>query len=261
MSDISVLSGPMLGAVSETSALKVSGVAADYGARRVITGIDFSVLPAETFGLIGLNGVGKTTLIKTVLGLKEYAEGHISIRGQDRMSEDSKNNIAYLPERFDPPWFLTGYEFVEFSLSFYKKTVTRDDVDLYADKLQLDKAALTRKMQTYSKGMRQKLGLLATFMTDCQVLILDEPMSGLDPMARSLVKNLFIEARAKGQTIVLSSHILADMDELCDRVAIIHAGVMVYLGTPAQLRAEMGGVSLEKAFLDCIGKTGIVVAA
>ncbi len=235
-------------------ALQISNVAADYGARRVISGIEFSVHAGETFGLIGLNGVGKTTLIKTVLGLKEPSEGDIRIFGHGRLTPQSKHDLAYLPERFDPPWFLTGYEFIEFSLSFYKKKTDRSVIDSYADKLQLDKAALKRKMQTYSKGMRQKLGLLATFMTDCKVLILDEPMSGLDPLARTLVKDLCIEGRQQGRTIVLSSHILADMDELCDRVAIVHDGRMVFLGTPAKLRGDMGGATLERAFLDCIQK-------
>ncbi len=240
--------------MTENKAIEINGVAANYGSRRVITNIQFDVLAGETFGLIGLNGVGKTTLIKTVLGLKEQSEGAIRIFGHDRLAPESKSELAYLPERFDPPWFLSGYEFIEFSLSFYKRKTDRAIIDGFADKLQLDKAALKRKMQTYSKGMRQKLGLLATFMTECKVLILDEPMSGLDPLARALVKDLFIEGRKQGRTIVLSSHILADMDELCDRVAVVHDGRMVYLGTPSSLKADMGGVTLERAFLDCIQK-------
>lgn len=239
-----------------SKAIEVNNVAAAYGKRMIISGISLDVFAGETFGLIGLNGVGKTTLIKTILGLKDQAAGDIHILGHEKTSSESKKNLAYLPERFDPPWFLSGYEFISFSLSFYKKTISRDEIDAHADKLQLDRAALSRRMQTYSKGMRQKLGLLATFLTDCQVLILDEPMSGLDPLARTLVKDLFIEAKGRGRTIVLSSHILADMDELCGRVAIIHDGRIPFLGTPAELRGNMGGVTLERAFLDCIQQSG-----
>lgn len=113
----------------------------------------------------------------------------------------------------------------------------------------MDTEALKRRVQTYSKGMRQKLGLLATILTGCDLLILDEPMSGLDPVARALVKNLLLETKAKGCTIFLSSHILADMDEICDRVAVMNECSVRFVGTPKEFKVRSGDQSLERAFL------------
>lgn len=233
--------------------LNIEGLNAHYGARQAVRDVGFSVKAGETFGLIGLNGAGKTTLIKTILGLKEPTSGAISIMGHARDNRLAKQNIAYLPERFDPPWFLSGYEFLSFSLSFYGKTIEKEEIDRVATMLRLDLAALPRRMQTYSKGMRQKLGLMATVLTGCSLMILDEPMSGLDPLARALVKDLFVSARKAGRTIILSSHILADMDELCDRVAVIHDGDLRFLGVPSDLRRNTQEETLERAFLSCIG--------
>src|SRR5690606_6663321 len=123
-------------------------------------------------------------------------------------------------------------EFLKFSLSLYQQPFDQDAIIRAADRLALGEEALRRRVQTYSKGMRQKLGLLGTILTNCPLLILDEPMSGLDPRARALVKEMIGEARAQGRTIFLSSHILADMDEICDRVAVLHDSEIRFTGTP-----------------------------
>ena len=118
----------------------------------------------------------------------------------------------------------------------------------------LDADVLKRRVQTYSKGMRQKLGLLGTTLTGCSLLILDEPMSGLDPMARSHVKDMLAEAQTKERTIFLSSHILADMDEICDRVAVLHNNTIMFVGTPSELKKKTMSKNLERAFLHFIEK-------
>ncbi len=230
-------------------ALKIQGAHVAYGKKRVINGLDLDVMHGETFGLIGLNGVGKTTLIKTVLGLREYSQGEITIEGRGRNHPESKKQIAYLPERFDPPWFLSGLEFLKFSLSLYGTVFDAEKVFAVSERLSLPPEVLKNRVQTYSKGMRQKLGILATLLTECPLLILDEPMSGLDPRARTLVKDLLQEAKANGHTIFLSSHILADMNEICDRVAVLHDGRLVFSGTPKALRKEGQNDNLERAFL------------
>ena len=140
-------------------------------------------------------------------------------------------------------------EFVRFSLSLYNAPVDDAAVRAAAQSLALDPAVLDRRVQTYSKGMRQKLGLLGTILTGCGLFILDEPMSGLDPRARAAVKDMLLETKAAGKTIFLSSHILADMDEICDRVAVLHEGRILYTGTPAGLKDQTGTESLERAFL------------
>lgn len=233
-------------------ALKIDDVAVGYGGDPVIRDINLEIKQGEFFGLIGLNGAGKTTLIKAILGLRAQDKGQISIFGEGASAKAAKTKLAYLPERFEPPWFLTGIEFFEFSLKLYGQKMEREEISSCAERLALDPAALKKRVQTYSKGMRQKLGILATVFTGCPLLILDEPMSGLDPMARSLVKDLLNERKKYGQTIFFSSHILADMDEICDRVTLLHDGQLKFTGKPAALKKKTKDESLERAFLHFI---------
>jgi ABC-2 type transport system ATP-binding protein len=240
--------------MSESVAVQVVNLNASYSDKKVLEGINFSVLNGQTYGLIGLNGVGKTTLIKIALGLKVADSGEIRVFGKPTSDASTREDIAYLPERFEPPWFLTGGEFVRFAASLYKRNVALEDMESACVKLALDPAVLDKKVQTYSKGMRQKLGLIATVMTGSRVLILDEPMSGLDPQARALVKNLLGSVRAEGRTVILSSHILADMDEICDCVTVIDSMSVKYTGTPDAMKNQESEIYLEKAFLKVIGK-------
>lgn len=235
-----------------TPALLIENVSVAYAGKSAIQNISLSVEPGEVFGLMGLNGAGKTTLIKSILGLREQDSGQISIFGENKSSRQSKALLSYLPEKFEPPWFLTGMEFLRFSLQLYNKKFNKEDMITAANALALDTDALNRRMNTYSKGMRQKLGLMGTMLTGCSLFILDEPMSGLDPLARSLVKKMINEMKDDKSTIFLSSHILADMDEICDRVALLHDGEIRYIGTPEGLKKKTHTDNLEQAFLDFI---------
>ncbi len=239
--------------------VNVENLKAAYDKRQVLHGVSMGIQKAETYGLIGLNGAGKTTLIKILLGLKDEISGNISILDADRNNKSVKSQISYLPERFDPPWFLTGGEFIKFSAELYGRKVEKTLMEDYASSLALDPSVLSRKVQTYSKGMRQKLGLIATILTSCSVLILDEPMSGLDPLARALVKNLLLKVKGEGRTVILSSHILADMDEICDNISVIHDGVIHYSGTPSGFKTEMNEHSLERAFLHIVNNANEAV--
>ncbi len=233
-------------------ALLIEDVCVAYAGKSAINDICLTVQPGEIFGLMGLNGAGKTTLIKSILGLREQDSGQISIFGQNKSSKQSKAKLSYLPEKFEPPWFLTGMEFLRFSLQLYKQPFNKDEMIAAAQALALDTDALNRRMNTYSKGMRQKLGLMGTMLTGCSLFILDEPMSGLDPLARSLVKKMINDMKDKERTIFLSSHILADMDEICDRVALLHEGEIRYVGTTDDLKKQTHTDNLEQAFLDFI---------
>jgi ABC-2 type transport system ATP-binding protein len=233
--------------------LNISKINAGYGPMQVLHDITLDVQAGETFGLIGLNGAGKTTLIKLMLGLKDQMSGDITIAGHVAGSDDAKKQLAFLPERFDPAWFLTAYEFIKFTLSLYRRPFDKTQADTMAEKLGLKTSFLSKKAQTYSKGMRQKLGLMSTFMTGSPLLILDEPMSGLDPLARAQVKNLVAGAREQGRTVFLSSHILSDMEELCDRIAVLHGGRILFIGKPSDLLTSQGKSYLEQAFLSLIG--------
>ena len=236
----------------DVSALSVRDVSVSYGRRKVIDRLDLFVGQGETFGLIGLNGVGKTTLIKTVLGLREPDTGEIAIFGMARADVSAKKKIAYLPERFEPPSFLTGMEFLRFSMRLYGIAADKERIVREAEGLMLDPAVLENRVQTYSKGMRQKLGLISVFLTGCPLLILDEPMSGLDPRARALVKDALARVHGEGRTVFLSSHILSDMNEICDRVGVLDRGGMAFTGTPKELCGRGGSDNIERAFLSII---------
>jgi ABC-2 type transport system ATP-binding protein len=231
--------------------LEISKLSAGYGKRTVISDIGFTVQPGEVFGLVGLNGAGKTTLIKSILGLGQ-SQGSALIFGRPAGPPDSRRKLAYLPEKFLPSSLLKGWEFLSLTLAYYGLKLDRDAALALTKGLDLDPAALDHVGRTYSKGMGQKLGLIATLLTRLPLLILDEPMSGLDPRARILLKDRLREYRDSGNAVFFSSHILSDIEEICDRIAIIHNGALVYLGTPADMIARQNGASLERAFLALI---------
>jgi len=241
--------------MSETETiLKVDKVSVTYEATPAIKNICLEVKAGEMFGLIGLNGAGKTTLIKTLLSLRKQDEGSVEVFGKPPGEKSTRKHFAFLPERFDPPWFLSGMEFIKMSLQLYGRKFNREEVIKSAESLALDPQALGRRVHTYSKGMRQKLGLMGTLLTECKLMILDEPMSGLDPRARALVKDTLMSAKKQDQTIFLSSHILADMEEICDRVAVLHDSEIMFVGKPNDLIAQTNSGNLERAFLDFIEK-------
>jgi ABC-2 type transport system ATP-binding protein len=236
--------------------LDVNGLSAGYGKKMVIHDIAFSVQPGEVFGLIGLNGAGKTTLIKAILGLSK-AQGSACIFDTPVGPPLSRQQLAYLPEKFLPSPLLKGWEFLSLTLAYYSQKLDRAKALALCEGLDLATAALDRQGRTYSKGMGQKLGLLGTLLTGLPLLILDEPMSGLDPRARIMLKDRLREYRDAGNTVFFSSHILADIEEICDRIAVMHGGRLVYVGNPSDLMARHSGLSLERAFLAAIGRADV----
>jgi len=240
--------------VQTPNIIEVRDVVANYDGDDVISDINISVKQGEALGLIGLNGAGKTTIIKILLGLLEPRAGHVLLDGQSNASIATKNKIAYLPEKFEPPAFLNGLEFIRFALSLYNKTCNDARAFDAAKRFVLDPEALKHRVNTYSKGMRQKLGLISTFLTDCPIMILDEPMSGLDPKARTCVKDEILKYKKSGGSLFICSHILSDMEEICDRVNILHDGKLCFVGTPATLKTQTKQDYLERAFLKLIDK-------
>ncbi len=240
-------------------ALHVENVSVSYKAFKAIDDISLSIKSGEFMGLIGLNGAGKTTLIKTILNLRPADQGRVEIFGLPNNDKAAKQRIAFLPERFEPSWFMTGMEFLKFATALYNKsagykTITADEFRAGAESLALDPSALDKRVHTYSKGMRQKLGLLSTLMTPGELLILDEPMSGLDPRARSHVKDTLINLKKQNKTLLICSHILEDMDEICDRIAILDGKTINFIGTPKAFKDENKSQKLERAFLQFIEK-------
>jgi ABC-2 type transport system ATP-binding protein len=232
--------------------LQVEHICKAFQRKPVLNEVSLSLNRGEIFGLIGLNGIGKTTLIKIILNLLKSDRGTASIFGVASHDEQARRALAYLPEKFQPSRYLKGHEYLELSLRFYQQPYDRAEGQRQAELLDLDPKALDRRVGSYSKGMGQKLGLLGALMSNTPLLLLDEPMSGLDPKARILLKRQLKAAREAGRTIFFSSHILADIDEICDRIAILHDGVFQFIGTSADFKARYANMTLEEAFLEAI---------
>lgn len=234
--------------------LVITDIHKSYGRQRVLDGISLTLNPGEIFGLIGLNGAGKTTLIKILLDLAAADAGKAEIFGEPCNSVKARAKLSYLPEKFSPSRYLKGAEHLSLALSYYGKKLDLPKAQQLAADLDLDPGVLTRKVGGYSKGMGQKLGLIGAFMVDQPFMILDEPMSGLDPRARIKLKDVMLRAKEEGKTLFFSSHILSDIDEICDRIGIIHNSKLVYLGTAKEFKPTFKEESLERAFLKAIGE-------
>lgn len=234
------------------NAIEFCGVVKRHRAVPVLQGVDLSLVRGEFFGLAGVNGAGKTSLLKCLFDLCPLDGGVIRIFGLDHRSPAARAPLSFLPERFMPPWYLTGADFLRYLLTLQGIPYRQADVQRVLNGLDLELTALTRSARGYSKGMTQKLGLAACLLAAKPLLVLDEPMSGLDPKARALLKRQLQLLRPSGTTMLFTSHALADIDELCDRMAILHDGTIRFAGTPQQCRDSSGATNLEDAFMRII---------
>ena len=227
----------------------------------ILNNISFDIKQGDIFGLVGLNGIGKTTLIKIILDMLKSENGKISLYGTDNKKAISRQNVCYLPEKFLPSPYLTGYEFLKISLSFYKKDFDEknkeqiEKVNKIAENIDLDKNVLPNVISKYSKGMGQKLGLLSCFLSNAKLLILDEPMTGLDPKSRIALKQTIKNYSKQGNSIFFSSHILEDVNEICNKIAVLNNGEIKFFGKPnyfIKKYSNRKNNNFEKAFLECI---------
>lgn len=233
-------------------ALRFQHVNKRYGAASVLRGVDLELRAGECFGLVGVNGAGKTSLIKCMLDFCALDGGSIDIFGQPHHRPAARQPLGFLPERFTPPYYLTGADFLRYRLTLQGLAYDAQAVGAMLAALDLDPAALKREVRSYSKGMTQKLGLASCLLARKPMYVLDEPMTGLDPKARALLKDQLRSLHRAGSTVFLTSHALADVDELCDRMAILHDGAIRFSGSPAECRVRYGAHTLEQAFLTCI---------
>lgn len=233
--------------------LQINAISKTFGKHKVLEEVSFSLSAGEIFGLIGVNGAGKTTLIKILLNLLKSDSGSASIFGKDSGTVEAREQLCYLPEKFQPSRYLKGKEFLSFALSYYGRKLDDEEARRMAAEFDLRPEMLDSRVGAYSKGMGQKLGLLSAFMSKVPFLILDEPMSGLDPSARIKLKRMLLDARKAGTSIFFSSHILSDIDEICDRIGVIHDGKLLYVGTPQGFKETYKQATLELAFLEAIG--------
>lgn len=241
-----------------TPVLELVDLCKTFGTRRsqkrqVLKKLTLTVSQGEVFGFLGPNGAGKSTTIKLILGFLRADSGDISILGKRTHLEEFRNDIGYLSEF---PCFyghLTARETLLLSgrLSGMGDDLLAERIPNLLDRLNLHDA-IDRRVRDFSKGMKQRLGMANALIHDPQLLVFDEPMSGLDPLGRYLVKEILYELRGVGKTIFFSSHILSDIEEICDRISVIHKGHQLYVGTLADFLPK--GKRLEEHFIQIIEK-------
>jgi ABC-2 type transport system ATP-binding protein len=215
-------------------AIAISGLVKTFGHVRALDGLDLAVRTGEVHGFLGPNGAGKTTTIRVLLGLLRADEGEARLLGGDPWVDAVAlhRRLAYVPGDVNLWPNLTGGEAIDVLGRLRGGLDVRRRADLL-ERFQLDP---TKKGRTYSKGNRQKVALVAALASDVELLLLDEPTSGLDPLKETIFRQCIDEVRDAGRTVLLSSHILAEVEELCDRVTIIRAGRTVESGSLAELR-------------------------
>ena len=214
--------------------LELSNVTKRFGKVTALRGVDLNVKEGEVFGYIGPNGSGKTTTIRIMLGILKASEGNAKLFGMDAWNDAVKihKKVAYVPGDVSLWPNLTGGEVIDLfvSLRGYNDKALREKL---LERFELDP---TKKCRTYSKGNRQKVALVAAFASDAEFFILDEPTSGLDPLMERVFQECVLEQKEMGKGVFLSSHILHEVERLCDRVGIIREGRLVDTGTLKELR-------------------------
>jgi ABC-2 type transport system ATP-binding protein len=215
-------------------AISVSGLVKTFGSTRALDGLDLFVETGEVHGFLGPNGSGKTTTIRVLLGLLRADAGEVVLLGGDpwRSAVELHRRLAYVPGDVSLWPKLSGGEVIDLFARLRGDLDPRRRAELL-ERFELDP---TKKARTYSKGNRQKVGLVAALASDAELLILDEPTSGLDPLMEAVFQDCISEVKAEGRTVLLSSHILAEVEALCDRVSIIRAGRTQQSGTLTELR-------------------------
>ncbi len=228
------------GVDTDATAIAVRGVSKEFrhGRRRLraLDGVDLSVGRGEVFGLLGANGAGKTTLVKVLLGLARPTSGEVRVRGRNPRRPAARRRIGYLPEGHRFPGYLTGEASLRLfgRLAGVAEATLRGRIPELLDLVGLDGRGGDR-VGRYSKGMTQRLGLACALLDEPEILFLDEPTDGVDPVGRRQIRDILLATRRRGTTIFINSHLLSEVERTCDRVAILHQGRVVREGTVEDL--------------------------
>jgi len=239
--------------------IKLTNLTKRYGAFTAVNGINLEVPKGELFGFLGPNGAGKTTTLRMIAGILRPTSGSVEVGGVDIVANPiaAKSKLGFIPDRPFIYEKLTGAEFLRFVAGLYeqdgaavehraRELLALFDLEQWADEL----------VESYSHGMRQKLIISSAFVHRPEVIVVDEPMVGLDPKAARILKDLFREYTHRGHTIMMSTHTLEVAEAMCDRIGIIQGGVIRACGTMDELRANAvaGATGLEEIFLRLTGE-------
>ena len=232
-----------------TYPIEITKLVKSYGKKPVLEDLDLRIDAAEIVGLLGINGAGKSTLIRCMLDLIEVDSGEIKLFGVPHEQTASRRKLSYLSEQFRPPYYATGHDVLKLLAGLEGLNFRAPAISECCRLLALDETVLSAPCKSYSKGMRQKLGLIGCLLAEKPLLVLDEPMSGLDPQARKLFKDRLLAERDKQRTIFFSTHLLEDIESICDRVVVLDRGQLQFIGTVSKLLESSGKNTLEAAFL------------
>lgn len=218
----------------------LEGIDKSFDTIHAVKSLSFCIHRGEIFGLLGPNGAGKTTTIRTIIGMFKPEKGNIAVFGKDLYKNPQlKSKIGYLPEERGLYEKMTALAFVTFfgALHCVAEKEAKNRAKKLLSRLSVDEKA---KIESLSKGNKQKVLLAATMVHDPDILILDEPFSGLDPINRVLFKKIFIELKERGKTIILSTHTMPDVEELCDRICLLNKGQRLLYGKLTDIKEEFG---------------------
>ena len=233
----------------------ISNLSKSYGTENkkvhVVKNLSLTIPKGTVFGFIGPNGAGKTSTIKMLVGLSRPSSGTINIQGGTPSDRHIQQKMGFMPESPLFYQYLSGEEFLDLIATIFKIHHKQARIQQTLHEVNLSHAK-DKKIRTYSKGMLQRLGLAQAIINDPEILFLDEPLDGLDPLGRAEVKKIILALKAQGRTIFINTHILGDVAEVCDMVGVLDQGELLALGTPAHL--SHGYRDLEEAFVAMIGK-------
>lgn len=234
--------------------IKVDKVSKSFGDKKAVDNVSFDVRPGEIFGFLGPNGAGKTTTIKMIVGLLKPDQGDIEVSGIDvvKNSLESKKRISYVPDNPDLYENMTGYQYLNFMADVFEigEDLRKERIQGLARKFEIEDD-LNDYLKGFSHGMKQKVALIGALVSDPDVLILDEPMVGLDPKSAFNLKALMRERCDQGKSVFFSTHVMEVAEKICDRVGIIKDGKLISYGSLDELKANADeNESLEQLFLE-----------
>lgn len=241
--------------------IQINNLTKTYGDFKAVDNISLTVPSGKIVGFLGPNGAGKTTSIKMITGVLSADSGDITVNGINIVTDpiEAKKQIGYIPDNNDVFLRLKGIEYINFIADIYNvdSNARKERIKHYSELFEMENN-LNDKIMSYSHGMRQKIASIAVLVTDPQVWILDEPMTGLDPNSFAKLKKIMRERADSGKTVFFSTHVLDVAEKICDEVAIIKGGKLRFYGTLAELRENLGNDgSLEELFLELTDADGV----